>query len=69
MNLSDLKDLVTILGPLAALVAIGWAAYVYTKGSNLERAKWLASMYEKFYEKDDLKEIREILDCDEEISL
>jgi len=30
----------------------------------LRRAEWLASLYEKFYERSDLKEIRETLDCE-----
>lgn len=28
----------------------------------MERARWLASLYEKFYEKDHLKKVREVLD-------
>ena len=59
----------TIVGTIATFSAVLWAAYVYTKNSRLERAKWLASLYEKFYEKEHLKDIREILDCDDEISL
>jgi hypothetical protein len=47
---------------LAALsVAIG--ALAYWRNSRLERARWLSSLYSKFYEALDLKMIREILDC------
>ena len=59
-SLSDLKDIATIVGALAALFAI----YVYFGNSRLERARWLGSLYEKFYERNDLKEVREVLDCD-----
>lgn len=59
-SLSDLKDIATIVGALAALFAI----YVYFRNSRLERARWLGSLYEKFYERNDLKEVREVLDCD-----
>lgn len=69
MNFSDVRDIVSILGPIATFVAVGVAAFVYWKNSRLERAKWLATLYEKFYEKDGLKEIREILDCDDDVSL
>jgi hypothetical protein len=55
-----LKDIAAILGAVAAL----WAIYVYFTNSRLRRAEWLASLYEKFYERPDLKEVREILDCD-----
>ncbi|HEU5247281.1 MAG TPA: hypothetical protein VFU09_09350 [Candidatus Udaeobacter sp.] len=58
MDLGSIKDVATIVGAVAAL----WAIYVYFTNSRLRRAEWLASLYEKFYERPDLKEIREILD-------
>ena len=57
-----------ILKTAAAFLALGGAciAYrVYRYNSRLERAKWLSSLYEKFYEKTDLKEIRKALDCED----
>jgi hypothetical protein len=54
---------------LGAVIAGVVALQTYRKTAKLERAKWLAGLYEKFYEKSDLKGIREILDCDDEISL
>ena len=30
----------------------------------MQRAKWLTSLYEKFYERPDLKGVREALDCE-----
>jgi len=35
----------------------------YIGNSRLERAKWIVRMYEKFYEAEELKKIRETLDC------
>lgn len=58
MALTVFRDIATIVAALAALFAI----YVYFKNSRLERARWLASLYEKFYEKDQLKGVRQILD-------
>ena len=60
MDLGILKDIAAILGAIAAL----WAIYVYFTNSRVRRAEWLASLYEKFYEKSDLKAVREILDCE-----
>src|SRR5579864_8725908 len=45
----------------AASVTIG--ALAYWRNSRLERARWLSSLYSKFYEALDLKMIRETLDC------
>jgi hypothetical protein len=38
------------------------AARTYRKNSVLERARWLANLYSKFYEAPDLKNIRRTLD-------
>jgi hypothetical protein len=61
MTTSEKLDLIKII--VAALAAIP-ALWVYYTNSRLRRAEWLASLYEKFYEKIDLKDIREILDCE-----
>lgn len=64
------KDRVEIVYLIAATfsavgtaVAAGFAAYVYRRNSALERAKWAANLYEKFYEAPNLKPLREGLDC------
>ncbi len=64
----DWKDVISAIGTIATVFAVVWAAFVYSKNSRLERAKWLASLYEKFYEKGHLKAIRDKLDCDDEVS-
>lgn len=46
---------------VAFSVLIG--ALTYWRNSRLERARWLANLYSKFYEALDLKMVREILDC------
>jgi hypothetical protein len=53
------------IGVLGTLVAACSAALVYRRNSELERAKWALTLYEKFYEKEDLKIIRNELDCSE----
>ena len=47
---------------LLAAVSVLVAVLTYRKNSALERARWLASLYSKFYEALDLKRIRETLD-------
>lgn len=55
-----------LVGAVAAGVTI-YAAIkavaVYKDNSKLERAKWLSNLYEKFYERRGLKEVREQIDC------
>jgi hypothetical protein len=55
-------DISAIAGTVAALFAIYWGLYQYSRNWRLERARWLASLYEKFYEKENLKKIRQTLD-------
>jgi hypothetical protein len=62
MSTSDKLDVVKIV--IAVLGAIP-ALWVYYTNSRLRRAEWLASLYEKFYERPNLKDIREILDCED----
>ena len=64
------KTRVEILYMMAATVsAIGtalaavFAAFVYRRNSALERAKWASNLYEKFYEATTLKQMRDRLDC------
>jgi uncharacterized protein (DUF433 family) len=48
---------------LMAAMSAAIGAFAYWRNSRLERARWLASLYTKFYEALDLKMIRETLDC------
>src|SRR5712664_3661897 len=53
------------IGVLGTLLAAGLALCVYHRNSELERAKLDSSLYEKFYEKKEVKTVRDKLDCDE----
>src|SRR5215211_2448124 len=57
-----IEILKTIAAVIAAAAAV-WGIYVYFSNSRLRRAEWIASMYEKFYEQAEPKDIREALDC------
>jgi hypothetical protein len=56
------KDLFEIIYYIAASIAALGALFVYLKNSKFERAKWASQLYESFYQKDDLKDIRDKLD-------
>jgi hypothetical protein len=60
IDLELVKAIAALIGAGAAVVAI----LVYRSNSRLQRAKWLADLYEKFYERSDLKRVREVLDCE-----
>lgn len=56
-----------LAGSVAALGTLGAALYavkVYKNNSRLERARWASNLYEKFYEREQLKRVRDILDCE-----
>lgn len=51
---------VAALGTVAAAIC---ALVVYRRNSRLERVRWASRLYEKFYESDQLKKVRDDLDC------
>lgn len=57
------------LSAVGAVVAAGFAAYVYYRNSAFERAKWASSLYERFYEETNLKQLRDKLDCSKDSDL
>jgi hypothetical protein len=67
MTWKDTLEIVsTIAGAISsigAVVAAGFAAFVYYRNSAFERAKWASSLYEKFYGETTLKQLRDRLDC------
>jgi hypothetical protein len=71
--MSDLLNFFAVLANIFAAVVGGIAACIaaltYCRNSKLEKAKWLATLYEKFYESSQLKSIRDILDSREDVSL
>jgi hypothetical protein len=51
------------IAALGTLVAAIIAVCVYRRNSRLEQSRWASSFYEKFYESDKYKAIRDALDC------
>jgi hypothetical protein len=56
------KQIVEVIGGLAALGTGFWAVWTYHQSAKLERSRWMKELYEKFYEHDELKKTRDLLD-------
>jgi hypothetical protein len=57
------REFAQIASYCAATFAAGWGLWTYRSNSQRERAKWAVQLYEKFYEGDHYKAIRDKLDC------
>ena len=62
LTLEYAKDVGQLIWYVAGTYAALKAASTYDRTANLERAKWVAQLYERFYEKASLKNIRDVLD-------
>lgn len=69
MSWSCFLEVVAAVRPLVELFAIGaggvaavWGLLKYRQSVGLEKAKWMKELYDKFYERAELKTTREILD-------
>jgi hypothetical protein len=49
---------------IVAIVAAIAALIVYKRNHRLEQSRWLSNFYEKFYETDKYKRVRELLDSE-----
>ncbi|MFL6209784.1 MAG: hypothetical protein ACJ74W_13085 [Pyrinomonadaceae bacterium] len=63
MSWDLLKSILEAVYYLLASVAVIGAYLTYRKNSRLEQARWASTFYEKFYETDRYKEVRDLLDC------
>jgi hypothetical protein len=62
MTLEDWKNFFELLFYIVAIMSAGWAIITYRQNSRFERARWLSTLYDKFYEGETLKKVRRILD-------
>ena len=60
----DAVRTVQVVSYLAGAVAALTAVWVYKSNSRRERARWAESLYSRFYEREELKRVRDLLDCD-----
>src|SRR4030095_17134467 len=56
------RNIAEVLMCCATGFAAVCALFTYRNSLKLERAKWLKEPYEKFYEREGLKKVRDILD-------
>ena len=61
-NLELWKTIPQIAYYMVAIVAAIAALVVYKRNHRLEQSRWLSSFYDKFYETDKYKAVRELLD-------
>ena len=63
MPLDQGVKVVQILSYIAGAAAAVCAVFVYRNNSRRERARWVESLYSRFFEKSELKQVRDTLDC------
>jgi len=59
----DIAKAVQMGSYIAGVFAAFWAVMVYQSNSRRERARWAESFYSRFFEREDLKHVRDLLDC------
>jgi hypothetical protein len=64
MGLDTAKAIIQLVAPISGIVAVFWALWVYRSNSQRERARWAENLYARFYERAELKAVRETLDCE-----
>jgi|SRR6185312_4298239 len=47
---------------IVGIIAAIWALVVYRRNRRLEQSRWLSNFYDKFYENEKYKRLRELLD-------
>ena len=57
-----LMAVVETVGVLGTLLGGLWAVWTYHRSLALQRAKWVKDLYDKFYEHDELKKVRDLID-------
>jgi hypothetical protein len=59
------KTVAELVAAAGSLAAGFWAVWTYHSQLKVERAKWFKELYEKFYQDDQLRRIRDRLDTDD----
>jgi hypothetical protein len=63
MSLDTVKTIVQLAVSIAGIAAAVSALCVYRTNSRRERARWAENLYARFFERSELKTIRDTLDC------
>jgi hypothetical protein len=62
MGLEDWRTVAQIMASVFTAIGVIGGLWLYRRNPRLERARWVSSLYDKFYESDRLKKIRNALD-------
>ena len=65
-GLAAIRPILEVLAIVATPIAAFLALHTYRRHARLEKAKWMKELYEKFYERAELKSVRDSLDGDDE---
>jgi len=60
---NTIRDIVGVVSAVFGVFAALLAVWTYRNNSTRERAQWAVQLYEKFYESDQYRRMREALDC------
>jgi hypothetical protein len=63
MHLDQVFKVVQICSYVAGATAALFSYFVYRSNSRRERARWVENLYSRFFEKNELKQVRDALDC------
>jgi hypothetical protein len=60
-----IRPILEVFAIAATPIVAFWGLWTYRRSVRLEKAKWMKELYEKFYERSELKSVRDILDGDD----
>ena len=63
--INKIKDVIDIISKIGAATGVIIAALVYRRQIKIKHSEWLQSLFEKFFENENYKEVRSWLDYDE----
>ena len=63
MGLDSIAKFAQICSYAIGALAAVWAGVVYGQNARRERAKWADSLFDRFFVKADLKQVRDLIDC------
>jgi hypothetical protein len=57
-----IRPILEVFAIAATPIAAFWGRCTYRRSVRLEKVKWMKELYEKFYERSELKSARDVLD-------
>ncbi len=66
MNADSWRTFLQLASYCVAIVGVIVAVFTYRANARRERAKWAVQLFEKFYESDQYKHVRDLLDSEDD---